>query len=327
MRKFMKICGISALIMIGTGMIFAIIGGGIRGISFRQLINDARHGKLSWDTDQWRDWGIAAGGGLLDELNEVNYDINENSIFDEQHEIFRGDMEKYSLGSGIDRIDAEIGGCEFLFCESDDSQFYVSAENAGKFQCYVKNDTLYIKSVRTTKKINGDYDLDKIRQSSITLYIPGNSSFKDVDIEAGAAFVEMKDFSTQKMELELGAGEALGEGIRADKAELSVGMGAIELSDMQIGKLSVETGMGSVEFKGSISEKADIECSMGSIYMEIEGSEQDFDYKIESAMGSINIGDRDYAGLAREKKINNNAGKSIEVECSMGSVEIDFTED
>lgn len=314
-----------ALVLIGLGVVLATVAGAIRGkgsISLGELLYYVDHGG---HIRNFGGWGITAGGDLLDELDKVDYDMEDISIFDSAYEIVTGNVPNSSLGSGIDRLEIEAGGCSLVFRASKDDEFYVEAENAGKFQCYVEDGTLYLKSLRKGSWNDKTYfDVNDVKKNRITLYIPLEASFEDVDIEIGAGIVEMSGFQTDRMELEVGAGQIVGNGIQAGKAELNVGAGFIGLEDMQAGRLSLETGMGSLEYSGSINEKAELNCSMGSVVMKVSGAEEDFNYDVECAMGSVVIGDWEYSGMAKEKKIDNRATKNMEIECSMGSVEILF---
>ena len=52
----------------------------------------------------------------------------------------------------------------------------------------------------------------------------------------------------------------------------------------------------------------------------------DYNYELECDMGSIRIGDSKYSGPATERSINNRAGQWMEIACSVGSVDISFTQ-
>lgn len=321
MRKFMKGCAITALVMILVGAVLAGVAGGIQGpASISDIVNAATHGNVNVNLNDWKDWGVTVGDNVFEELDKVNYDIHDNMIFDTHYEIMKGDVDKYYVGSysDIQKLSVEVGGCIMVLKESEDSDFHVEAENTGKFQCFVKNHTVYVKAVSSARQW---VDIEKCR---IILYVPANFYFKELDIELGAGLLELGTVVSEKMDLEVGAGQINGDLIQADKLDVEVGMGEILLNEIQVRKLDAEVGMGALTLSGNINEKADVECSMGSIVMELAGKEQDYNYDIQGAMGSVTIGSQEFSGMAQEKKILNNAGRSIEVECSMGSIEILF---
>ena len=47
-----------------------------------------------------------------------------------------------------------------------------------------------------------------------------------------------------------------------------------------------------------------IKCSMGNVALTLSGSERNYNYTIECAMGNIDIGDHNYSGLSKETSID-----------------------
>ncbi len=337
MVKFMKKCAITALVFVLLGMSLAVAASvllGGRGVSLSELIGAAADGQIKEELEDIKKWGASAGEDVLGELNRVNYDLEDNMIFDDDYSILNGNVEKVLIEnlafSPVRRLEIEAGGCTMVLKPSEDDQFYMEAENAGKIQTYVEGDTLCLKSIHSVghrtghhSGYNGSGDWSKCR---ITLYVPENYTFEEVEVELGAGLLDLGTLTADKMALEAGAGQITGNGISTDKLEIEVGVGSILLDQVQTAKLSGEVGMGNLEISGAVSEKADLECSMGNIFLELEGDQQDFNYDIQGAVGNVTIGDRSYGGIAKEQKINNGALKNIKVECAMGNIEVLFGE-
>jgi len=114
--------------------------------------------------------------------------------------------------------------------------------------------------------------------------------------------------------------------VEASEADISVGAGQIQIHDMEVGEFFAEIGMGELIARGDVAYGAELECSMGNIELTLEGSQSDFNYQIESAMGTMELGGQSFGGFASERRIDNGAGKEIEVDCSMGNITISFTE-
>lgn len=347
MKKFMKGCAITALILIVVGFAMALIAGTISGKkAIKEIVQTVTDGKVNIDLDFDDDgFGInigedigesigeagAAIGESIGELGEsigdsivnvdgtVNYDIEDSMIFDNNYNIFKGDVEKYSLGSSIDDMVIEAGGCSFEMKTSDDENFYVEAQDINKFQGYVINDTLHIKGTVGTITLNGS------NECRITLYIPENYQFNKVDMELGAGVMSFESLHADKILMEVGAGQIVADGIVANTLDISVGMGEILVEEMQVNKLVAEVGMGHLGLEGSVNESADVECAMGSIEMEIAGTQKDFNYEVECGMGNIDLGSNSYSGVAQEQYVDNGAAKKMTVECAMGDVDISFT--
>ena len=57
----------------------------------------------------------------------------------------------------------------------------------------------------------------------------------------------------------------------------------------------------------------------------LDGKESDHNYQLETSMGSMSIGDNEFAGMASERTMNYGADSDFDLTCSMGSMEIYFT--
>ena len=285
--------------------------------------------------DSIGDWGITLseeigelgsdiGESILDDISiDVNYSLEDAMIFDDGFDIFKGDVEKYSLGNQVQELDVEIGGCSFEVEYSEDDNYYLEGKNIDKLQGYVKDGTLHVKASVTTGTIV--YPPER----EIILYVPKNwesNRLDKVDMELGAGTIDMEGLAADVILLEVGAGQIDTSKIICDTLDISVGMGEVLVKDMQVGTLQAEVGMGHLSMEGSVEEKADVECSMGSMELKLEGSQKDFDYDLECGMGNLVLGEDSFSGLSSERFIDNGAGKKMNVECAMGEVEISFTE-
>ena len=63
---------------------------------------------------------------------------------------------------------------------------------------------------------------------------------------------------------------------------------------------------------------------MGELQLKLAGTQTDFNYDLSCGMGELTVGDDSYTGMAKEKQINNNAVKNMDLECAMGSVSVQF---
>lgn len=320
MKKFMKGCAITALILLILGFVAAIVAGTVEGAnSINDIVKSVTDDKVNINLGNGEGWGITLNGEDL--LNDqIHYDITDNMIFDGDFNIFQGDVEKYAVGSDVRKLDIEAGGCAFYFENSEDSNFYIEAKNTGKFQCFVKNDTLYVKTTKTVT------DWDDYDECEITLYFPADYRFEKVDVELGAGLLEMEAIATDEMDMEVGAGQITIEYLQTDKCNIEVGMGEILVDDMQVTKMNAEVGMGHLMMNGTIWGDVDAECSMGAMELTLTGSEKDFNYAIEAAMGNISVDGDDYSGVGQEQTIRNSANKNMNLECAMGNIEVDFEE-
>lgn len=325
MKKFMKGCAITALIFAILGCVLGMIGSSMAGrTTIAQVVDAVTGGRVRMNPEKWWSWSMNIGGDILDEIEDLDtgsFDIGDASMFDANKEIyFDGDVEKYCPGTDIRSLEIEVGGCNLETRVSPDDRIYLEMKNAHKFQGYVEDGTLYIRA--TTGSVNHWSD---IGSRKIILYLPENYSFREVDVELGAGEMTFDGLSAGEASLEAGAGRIVVSSPRVEKLDISIGAGSIELKDMDIDTLEAEVGMGEFLADGAIDKSADVNCSMGNVEMVLDGSEQDFNYHLDGALGNIDVGGESFSGFSQEKEIDNKAGKDMEIECSMGNISISFT--
>lgn len=280
MKKFMKVCAILALVFLTVGTAMVVFVGAIKGpVVLSQL------------------------GSYLQELDYgeyLNFDVNIS--FDPNFTVFQGNTEQSFSAEEVRDLCVDAGACQLVIEQSEDEEFHVKVEGAGKYQGYVRGNTLYIKAAGNTRLFGGN------DAGRICLSVPEQLSFEQVNLSLGAGQISgTADLQTENIEIELGAGE-------------------ITLSKLTAEKLDAEVGMGSLTVKGDIQQKADVECAMGSIQMTLAGSKSDYNFQVESAAGEVSIGGQSFGGVAGEWGISNDAPRDINVECAMGSILITFTD-
>lgn len=314
MKKFMKVCAIMAAIMILVGTALAFTAGTMRSSdTISQVVESVTGGRMhvNWG------WGIPWGIYTTDKWE---YSVDFSDFYDGNHDILRGDVSMYSVGSDVERIDIELGGYILDTTYTEDDNYYISTNHADRVQCYTENGVLKLKAVNSSPR----WGVGNIDERQITLCIPKDRYIESLELELGAGQVTLNGINAGEVSLEVGAGQIFVNNSRAKELEVSVGAGQVELWGVEVDKLDAEIGMGELAGSVDIHKSADLECSMGNMELTLMGSQQDFNYQLEVAAGNIEVGRNSYSGLANEQKVNNGADKDITIECSMGNITIDF---
>lgn len=307
MKKFMKSCAIIAAILIGVGLLMSLLGGAAAGgrlvsdvvkLATGGLVEvrltDGEFGIFIDDEDIW--------DGVVWKQIDKNIVINEDDEdvdFDSAYDIFDGDVEKYQVAGDVIDLKIMAGGCRLKMMTSEDDSFYAAAEDVDKFQCYAEDDCLYVKTSRNVSTWN---DSDS---GVIVLYVPEGHVFDKVDMELGAGQLVVDDVKAKKVDLEVGAGQIVIDSMQTDECDIEVGMGEVVVTDARIDNVDAKVGMGSIEIL-------------------LSGREEDYNYSVAVAAGSVSIGKTEYSGLGQKKTINNNADKKINLDCAMGEISVKF---
>lgn len=324
MKRFFKVCGITALVLIIVGFIFWGISALTVGTkTMNEVVEKLTDGKVHFENgiqiDEDAFWGL---GEVLE--NNALYDIDDAVMFDKSYEIHKGDVEKTLLAEGgVNEWLLELGGCMFELKDSGDDCYYVAFKGAGKSQAFVEDGELHVKVLNGSEWDIVNWNMDS-NDNCLTLYVPMSTTVEEVKVDLGAGQMKLDNLKVKDMVIGLGAGQVLAQNLQAEKVSISAGAGEIVLSEAQIKDVQAEVGAGNCEISGTVTGDIEADCAMGNMTFELAGSEEDFNYEIQCVTGNIIIGDRKYSGLAQEQNINNNAAKNIELECAMGNMEILF---
>ncbi len=294
MKKFIKFCTMAVLVIVTIGFLLSAAGS----FDGRKLLDDVKEGgdALLEDVKE-------GGSALLDDVLKgyeglEGYDINDATVFDKDEPVESGNIDRVFENISASVLDVEIGGCMLEILASEDGNVRVVADSVKKIQAYQKGDELRIKSAGKA--------IEDTEGSKIRLYLPAG-------------------YRWQKVDMEVGAGQIMAEGLLVSKLEVSVGAGEIRLNEMEIEELEAQVGMGNFIAKGTVSVSIEAECSMGNMELELSGDQTDYDYEVECVAGNIKIGEDKYGGgIVKEQKIDNGAGRRMDLECSIGNIAVTF---
>lgn len=200
--------------------------------------------------------------------------------------------------SGIRRVEVEAGMCSVsIYGGTIESRDTVGVERMdGGLRVEKNGDTLEIKS----RGWAGE-------SGSIGLYLP-EKELEELSVEAGAGTVYIDGLNVEQLDMEVSAGQIDAGGLlRAREAQLEVGLGSMRIDWLE-------------------AERVSVDCGMGSFTAGLTGKEEDYYFTGDCGLGSLDFGNKEYSGIADAEEGNPGAGKSVDVDCGLGSVEIFFEE-
>lgn len=295
MKKFMKNCAITALIMIFLGI--ATTAAAVIAKGPDMIATITRYSN--------------------EILNKLNIGVHLNLIpelgFDADIPILESNSQQTIDAAGITKLDIELGSCELQILPSEDQYFYAHMDGTGTCQVYSDAETLCVKassaisgSAGPSGDTNGIHLNLNGSTGAVTLYVP-------------------KDYFFEQVKITVGAGEINGSSaFRAAELKIELAAGEINLSNVEAGNLDAEVGAGVLAFAGNILQSVNAECGMGELSLQLTGTKTDYNYDVEVAAGEVTIDNESFGGIAGERKINNNASKNVAVECAMGNIDISF---
>lgn len=136
------------------------------------------------------------------------------------------------------------------------------------------------------------------------LTLPAEVIYDDlsVSVDSGHVYVE-GSLQTSQFALDLSGGE-------------------VSVLDIQVSDSSqLQVNKGSLYITGNLGGQVAAECTNGNVNLDLNDETTDYDYTISVSMGKINLAGQQYAGQS-QKQIDNGAGRTMELTCNKGAMEI-----
>lgn len=265
--------------------------------------------------------GIAGGGlAFADMVRSGSFTINNSNDFSRiNQKDFLTFTNEYK---DVKELSIDLNYAELNIGLSDTDTFKVKAENVLRgFTCDNKNGKLTIKDNSRRYKVLGNN-----WHPVVYLYIPKQVNFEKVELGVGLGTINASNLQTDDLIIDIGAGSFDADLITAKTSSLKVGTGELEIDQFITDDTNINCGTGKIELTGKINKNAVVECGLGNINLSLENKESDFNYKVSSGIGSIQIGEQSIGGMATSKSIGNNAKQDMDIDCGVGSIEINFDE-
>lgn len=287
MKKGWKILLISCGICAGIGVVLSVAGTVLGGV--RDLQEYGRRGMQYLENDHWWSQKYSEPEEMDEELDYIDEEVSPE---------ITEDLE------GISELDIELSYVELIMERSDCNQIEVSTRNMDPqlledLSIYRDEDTLEIcaQDTRLWKNIG------KNNAGELIIHVPDN--LKGISTSLGTGTLYMRD-------------------IRTGELDISIGTGTADIQGFEAREVSASAGTGSISLQGSVNSDLDLECGIGTIEFQDSGKMTDYNYSVSCGMGSIQIGDDEFTKPAGNQNINNHAGKEMDIECGMGTVNIAF---
>lgn len=267
-----------------AGVVLCILGAGTMAVGAAMGGGYALTGIFShhdwWEDDFWENKNWENGSWdeqiFYENIQELEVDVFGTVIFEESDELEEGQVE--IRRSGI----------------SDECRFSQKEEKL------------------EIQWPGGKHERDgSASASTITIMVPADSCFKEIEIQTKAGAFRAKSIQAAKLSLKAEAGVIQVSGGKADELEL-------------------EADAGKIVCHADVSYLVSAESDLGEINLFLEGKKEDFDYEMECSAGSIILEGEEreeFQGMHREKRIDNAGTKRAELESRAGTIVVSYEEE
>ena len=203
-------------------------------------------------------------------------------------------------------LDTATGEIKILKAPAGQQDIKVETHNVSKslrFKCYEEDGALEIKT--NEKAWNWIYAKNHAQDAKIYIYIPESYKLEDAELNLNAGSIYIEDIHTEQLDIDVDAGEVHADHFLTNELSMDCGTGLIEAVGKTLGDADLESGVGEIDFTAI-------------------GNETDYNYDLNSDIGSITCGTKEFTELGSEYNIDNQSGKTMSIDCGIGDVNVQF---
>lgn len=155
-------------------------------------------------------------------------------------------------------------------------------------------------------------------KSSLTIMVPENVSFTDLNITLNLGDLDMTDIKADQVELNLDLGDLDVKNCNVDIFTSNMDMGDTTIRKTELKNADINASMGDIEVTDSEFKDMKLTADMGEITVKSAVSLDDYRIDADVSMGYVKVNGKNYSDDYSQK---GNAGELI-VDSSMGDAEI-----
>lgn len=313
MKKFTKICLLTAFVLFITGIVFFYIFGVAGG--FHQLERIGYGNKNSF-TFHFGKLGVNIPFRIpdLDALDALDENLDMLNNLDENLDMLdklEEDLDMLDLDDGdrgftvfsngkelsehetaiiaeqadrIHEIKIDVGGANLFIKESDDEAVRLENRNSPRKVRYdVDGESITIESGYVRRLFRKDTFPDV--SGELYLYLP-SMDLKKFKLEIGGGKLESMMLSASEIDIEIGGGKITLDGLSAEQVELSVGAGNVDLTSLEAGEAELEAGAGNLTVNNMDVSKLVVGVGAGNANLEGRIMEE---AEIDCGMGKLDL--------------------------------------
>lgn len=333
MKTIVKICiGISSVLLL-LGMAFIGIGF-LLGVTPAQLVYAGRYpGRFFARTEQNLEILDDFSNRVEDTLDDLDDNLNDPEPLSGLSGSNPAKGEEYYEFRDIQSLELELGLCELQVHAHDQDYIAVSADRTGNyFRCSQEGSALILTDNRPASTIS-----DSMKQALVLDLTLPRQVYDSFDLELGAGNLMLNDLSADSVEIDNGAGNLTLNKLSCRELDLNCGAGELKAESLTASReADIELGTGTAVIAFFDGETLNLDCAVGSAEVTAAGSEQDYNYQLDG-LGSIYVNHHlighgaVHNGSHHEDNdhldVHNGAGRQINIQCALGTVDLNFTEE
>lgn len=171
-----------------------------------------------------------------------------------------------------------------------------------------------------------DYHLfrHKNYKRNVIIYLPKDYIYEEISIDSGFGKINVDSLSTNKLFLDLGAGEVVIDELNVlDEAEIEGGAGKITINNGTINNLDLDMGVGKLELSSKLTGNSKVDAGVGETVINLIGKMEDYKIKIDKGIGEAKLNNNNI----ESSKFYGNGNNELIIDGGIGKIDITVDSD
>lgn len=230
-----------------------------------------------------------------------------NKIYDKSSEGNNNYYKITELNNSFDTFDVKVGI----------TNLYI--KSGGSFKLETNNKHIKIKNENNKLAIKEEANINLNYDYKLTITIPENIIFNDIDIESGAGVVDIQNLSGNDVDFEFGAGKVNITKMQINnKGSIETGAGSVNIENSKFNNLDLDMGVGSLNLECFLLGNNKIDSGIGKLNIKLLDDINNYKFKISKGIGSIKYNDEEL----KDNMIFGNGNNVIDINGGIGNINI-----
>lgn len=176
-----------------------------------------------------------------------------------------------------------------IFFETGDS-FSVSIEQENEKDIIIKETENSLSIIDERKKTVIKFGRTNGKSPIIKITIPSTQKFEKTLIQTGAGELHVEQLSTNRLTLEMGAGEFFANELNVfDHATIESGAGEFVVKNGNLHNLNISSGAGEINMQTALTGSSHITAGVGEISIHLLGDPSDYSATVTKGIGRSSV--------------------------------------
>ena len=161
----------------------------------------------------------------------------------------------------------------------------------------------------------------KSNNIKVIIYNPNDMIFDEIELDTGAAVVDIDRLTAERLDIDLGAGKVtIGSLTSTKQTAIDGGAGNFEIQGGSLNDLEIDWGVGNAEITAEILGRSEIDSGVGNLDLDLIGTADDYKIRANKGLGNFTVDGKSIS----DGDVIGSGSNVIDIDCGVGNINVSF---